>query len=56
MRKTLTYTTFGVASLLVIMLFVTARSYNQLTLGVFLYVPLAYLALTIFPRKKLKSR
>lgn len=51
MRKTLTYPGFAVATLAVIAVFVTAKSYAQLGLAVLLYPLLAYFAFIIFPRK-----
>lgn len=51
MRKTITYSTFTLASIIVALLFVTSKSYPQLGLAVVLYPALAFLALKIFPRK-----
>lgn len=51
MRKTLTYPSFVIASLLVILIFVTAKTYTQLGIAVLLYLPLAFFALKVFPRK-----
>ena len=51
MRKTITYSTFTIAAVLVAMLFVTSRSYSQLALAVILYPAIAYLAFQLFPRK-----
>jgi hypothetical protein len=51
MRKSITYTTFFVAGVFVVFVFVTAKSYTQLGLAVVLYLPLAYFALQLFPRK-----
>jgi hypothetical protein len=55
MRKTLTYTSFTVACLIIALIFVTAKNYTQLTVGVLLYFPLAYLALSLFPARTRKS-
>lgn len=49
--KTLTYSSFALASLLVVAAFLTARSYTQLTIAVILFPALAYFALRIFPRR-----
>src|SRR3989344_8947593 len=54
MQKTITYTSFIVASLVVILLFVTAKNYTQLGFAVVLYPALAYMALNIVPRRKRK--
>jgi hypothetical protein len=55
MHKTLTYSSFVVATVVVLGIFVTATSYTQLGLAVLLYPLLAYIALRIFPRKVWKS-
>ena len=54
-NKILTYSIFGVASLLVIVTFLTAQSYVQLGVAVLLYPVLAYFALKIFQRKSWKA-
>ncbi len=51
MNKTITYITFIFAAAVVSILFVTSKSYTQLSLAVLLYPAIAYLALKIFPRK-----
>lgn len=50
MTKVLTYTSFILAAMLVVVAFVTARSYSQLAIAVVLYPALAYFALKLFPR------
>lgn len=50
MTKTLTYPVFVIAGLLTIATFVTAKTYSQLALGVFLYPILIYIAFKIFPK------
>ena len=55
MRKFLTYGSFVIASLLVIILFVTATTYLQLALAVVLYPVLAYFAVKIFSRRQTES-
>jgi|SRR6266404_995194 len=52
MRKTITYTSFAVASLIVVTIFLTSKTYTQLIIGILLYTPLVYLAFKIFPRRK----
>lgn len=51
MKKALTYAIFAVALFGVVLLFVTAKSYTQLALAVFVYPAFAYLVLTLFPRR-----
>lgn len=54
MRKNLTYITypgFMLFGLLVVMVFVTSKTYTQLGVGSLLYVPLALFGLKIFPRR-----
>lgn len=51
MRRKITYILFTIASILVVMLFVTAKNYIQLAVAVLLYPVLAYFAIKIFPRK-----
>lgn len=48
MRKTLTYSSFVITSLLVILAFVTATTYTQLGVAVVLYPLLAYFAYKLF--------
>lgn len=55
MIKTLTNSAFVVASLIVILVFVTSKTYSQLAIAVILYPALIFLAFMIFPRKSLKS-
>lgn len=54
-KKTLTYSGFIVASLLIVLVFVTARTYVQLGIAVLLYPVIAYFALRLFPRKSWKA-
>lgn len=51
MRKTLTYSSFIIASFLVVAVFITATTYIQLGLAVALYPLLILFAFKIFPRK-----
>jgi hypothetical protein len=51
MRKILTYISFIIGSLLVVLAFVTARTYIQLGVAIILYPILVYFALKIFPRR-----
>lgn len=55
MTKTLTNFAFIAASFIVILVFVTSKTYSQLVIAVIIYPVLVYLALMIFPRKGLKS-
>lgn len=55
MRKTLTYSSFVTISLLVILAFVTAKTYTQLGVAVILYPPLVYFAYKLFMRKAQKG-
>lgn len=50
MGKTLTYTGFAISSLLIILAFITAKTYTQLAIAILLYPMLAYFALRFFPR------
>lgn len=50
MNKTLTYSGFAISTLLVILAFVTAKTYTQLVFAVVAYPLLAYFALKLFPR------
>ncbi len=54
MHNTIRYIAFVISSLLVILIFVTAQSYDQLILAVALYAPVAYFAFTLFRPKPLK--
>ena len=51
MSKTITYTSFAIAALLIVLAFVTATSYTQLAIAIVLYPAVAYFALKIFLRK-----
>ena len=51
MRKILTYISFVIAALLVVLAFVTATNYTQLAVAIVLYPLLVYFALKIFPRR-----
>lgn len=51
MNKTLTYSGFAIASLAMILVFVTAKTYTQLAIAVIVYPLLAYFALRILPRR-----
>lgn len=55
MRKTLTYSGFIIASLVVVAAFVTATSYVQLAAAIVLYPLLVYFAFKIFPHKTWKA-
>jgi hypothetical protein len=50
-RKTLTYCSFMITSLVVTLVFVSATTYIQLAIAILLYLPLAYFAFKVFPRK-----
>lgn len=52
MRKAITYSTFIGAFVMVVFLFVTAKSYTQLAFAAVLYPGIAYLFLNLFPRDK----
>lgn len=56
MTKTLTYSTFVIASSLIILSFVTAKTYSQLALAVVLYPVLIFTAFGIFPRISWRPR
>lgn len=49
-KKTLSYVSFAILGLFVILLFVTAKSYTQLGLAIAAYPIIAYFALKVFPR------
>lgn len=51
MSKTITYPSFVIASLLVVLVFVTSTTYTQLAVAVLVYPALVYFALKVFPRK-----
>jgi len=55
MRKTLTYSSFVIISLVVAAAFVTARTYTQLGVAVVLYPVLAYFVFKLLPRKAWKA-
>lgn len=55
MRKTLTYSSFIIAALVVVAAFVTATTYTQLAIAILLYPLLAYFAFKILPRKNWKA-
>lgn len=51
MSKVITYTSFAIASALIVLGFVTAKSYAQLAVAVVLYPALTFFAFKIFQRK-----
>jgi hypothetical protein len=55
MKRILICLSLGICSLLVIWMFVTAKTYAQLGVAVVLYPILAYLIIKAFPRKILKT-
>lgn len=55
MYKTITYSNFIIASLVVIVAFVTATTYTQLVIAILLYPLLAYFAFKILPRENWKA-
>lgn len=55
MRKTLTYSSLLIASLVVIAVFLTATTYTQLGIAVLLYPLLAYFAFKLLPRTTWKA-
>lgn len=55
MQKTLTYSSFAVASLIVAFVFMTATTYTQLGIGVGLYPLLVFFGLKAFPRRTRKA-
>lgn len=55
MRKTLTYSSFVIVSLVVVAIFLTATTYTQLGIAIILYPLLVYFAFKLFPRKSLKA-
>ena len=56
MRKTLTYSGFGIASFVVVAVFLTSKTYIQLGGAVLLYPLLVYLAYELFLRNKHKGQ
>src|SRR5690349_19228401 len=52
MAKTITHIGFFLATLVVVLLFITSKTYNQLVVSTLLYIPLAFIALKIFKRKE----
>lgn len=55
MRKVIIYPSFAIASIFVILVFLTSKTYTQLGIAVVLYLPLAYFALRVFPRNSWKT-
>lgn len=55
MRKTLTYSSIAIASLLVALVFVTSKTYTQLGVAVLLYPTLVYFVFKVFPRKRWRT-
>lgn len=55
MTKTITYTGFIVSALLIVFLFISAKTYAQLAIAVILYPLLAYFALKVIPRRNGKA-
>lgn len=51
-NKKFSYCSFMVTVLIVVLVFVTATTYIQLIVGALLYIPLAYFAFKVFPRKR----
>lgn len=51
MSQILTYSSFAIVSLVVMVVFLTVTSYSQLTVAILLYPLLVYLGFKIFPRK-----
>lgn len=51
MTKTMKYILFIIASMFVILVFITSRDYSQLLLAVLMYPALVFFALKLFPRK-----
>lgn len=51
MKKTITYPIFIIASLIIVLIFSTAKNYTQLAVAIITYPLLVYFALKIFPRK-----
>lgn len=51
MRKVITFTSFAIACLVVVLIFVSATSYIQLIIAIILYLPLAYFTFKALPRK-----
>jgi len=51
MRKILTYLSFTIACLVVVLAFVTSTNYIQLAVAIVIYPLLVYFALKIFPRR-----
>lgn len=52
MTKTITYIGFAISSILIVLAFITAKTYTQLVIAVILYPLLAYFALKLFPRSQ----
>ena len=51
MQKTLTYSSFAIAGVLVTVVFLTAKTYTQLAVASLLYVPLAFFAYNLFMKR-----
>lgn len=51
MKKLITYATFILSTIAIVLVFVTAKSYTQLAIGTLIYPLLAYFAFTLFPRE-----
>jgi hypothetical protein len=51
MKKVLTYISFAVASIAIVLMFVTAQTYEQLVVAILSYPILAYLSLNLFKKK-----
>jgi len=55
MSKTLTYTGFAISGLIVVLAFVTAKTYTQLIIAILVFPFLAYFLLKILPRRTRKA-
>ncbi|MBI2404998.1 hypothetical protein HYV22_02360 [Candidatus Gottesmanbacteria bacterium] len=55
MKKIFIYSSFIIASLIVVVAFMTATSYSQLAIAVVLYVALAYFGFNVFRRTRWKA-
>src|SRR5713226_10546963 len=56
MRKTLTYCSFMVTSLVIILVFVSATTYLQLAFAIILYIPLVYFAFKVIPQRRVRRK
>ncbi|TSC86283.1 MAG: hypothetical protein G01um101416_706 [Microgenomates group bacterium Gr01-1014_16] len=54
MNKTITYSSFVIAGLIMVIAFVTATTYTQLAVAVILYPLFIYFAFKVFPRKTIQ--